>query len=115
MKFRSCFLAMGLVLLLVSTVRAQDGQNRGEPGGGNRIQRLFKNVNLTPVQRSQVDSIVQYHRSQAQRANNGAGNDAARREMLRQDIADIRPLLTRQQLEVFDRNAAAAMEQRRRD
>jgi len=62
-----------------------------------------------------VDSILEYHRSRAPRSTGGEGNDAARREVLRQDIADIRTILTREQLEVFDRNAAVVMEPRRRD
>ena len=114
MKVRHYFLAAGLTLLALSAAQAQNGQN----GGGNaagRIQRLFKGVNLTQAQRSSVDSIVEYHRSRAPRNNSGEGNDAARREVLRQDIADIRTILTGAQLEVFDRNAAAVMEQRRRD
>lgn len=117
MRLRGFLVVFALATFAAATAQAQDNQNNpaAERGGGNsRAQRLFKDITLTPAQKTKVDSIVAHHRAQSQAATEGGSADGARRDLMRRQVADLRLVLTKEQQEVFDRNAAA-MDQRRRD
>ncbi len=117
---------LSAVLLALSSgaALAQGGQPMGGMGQGQgpggfaqrRLQALLNGITLTPAQQKSVDSIVQATQAQMPAFTPGQAPDPAAREtrrtlMMRQD-STIKALLTADQQQIWDRNAAN-MPQRR--
>lgn len=101
MRFRSTAITLGLVLLSLGTAHAQNRDQQGNPGD-RRMQVLFKDITLTPAQKTRVDSIM--HRDRE--AGGREGNPDQRRELFRKQLADVRLVLNPDQQAVFDRNVS---------
>ena len=106
MKLRVALIAFVVALLAIPAAQAQE---RG-PGerGERRMQMMFKDITLTAVQKTSVDSIMAFYRQQMGPMTPGSPPDSAaraqRRSLMQKQNADIRALLTREQQPVFDRN-----------
>jgi len=111
-------LAAAMLVLVATTVQAQGGA-AGAPGtppqgggAGRMNEMLFKDITLTPEQKTKVDSIQTASR-EASRALMQAGGmqDSTTRakmtELRTKQYADIRAVLTAEQQVVFDKNVAA--------
>ena len=119
MKTIKVILAAALVMFALPAA-AQEAQ--GGPGGmgggqGRMNALLFKDITLTEVQKTKVDSIQAAGR-EAMRAQMQAGgmqaggmqDSTARAKMMEtraKQMAEIRALLTAEQQVVFDKNLAA--------
>jgi len=104
MKLRTALVAFLLAFLAVPAAQAQDRA----PGGERRIQMMFKDITLMPVQKTSIDSIIAEYRRQARSMTPDTRPDstarANRRALMQKQNADIRALLTREQQPIFDRN-----------
>lgn len=104
MRLRAAFVPFVLAILAAPLAQAQ---NR-DGGGERRMQMMFKDITLTAVQKSSVDSILAHYREQRGPMTPGSRPDSAtmatRRGLMQKQNADIRALLTREQQPVFDRN-----------
>ncbi len=82
------------------------------------MEMLFKGIDLTGAQKTQVDSIQAAYRAQMPARTPGQAPDpsarAAMRETMQKETADIRKVLTPDQQKVFDKNVED-MRNRRRD
>ena len=112
-------LYLALIPLALMTTSAVAQQMGGGPGGADRRQQmLFKDITLTPVQQAQVDSIHGVYREKMQAMGRPAMGDTAamaqRRQVMTQEQADLRVVLTKDQQAIFDKNVAD-MNQRMRD
>jgi Spy/CpxP family protein refolding chaperone len=117
MKLRATLAVLALALVAAPAVRAQS------PGGGpgeRRMQMMFKDITLTASQKMAVDSILASHRREAEpmaaRSRPDSATMAHRRGLMQKQNAEIRAVLTREQLPVFDRNLEemrSAMQRRR--
>lgn len=91
---------------------------QGAPGGfaQRRMQALLQGITLTPAQQARVDSIVAATSAQLPAFTPGQMPDSASRarrmELTARQDSTIRALLTPEQQQAWDRNAAA-MPQRR--
>ena len=105
MKLRIAFIPLALTLISGSASQAQTPRQGGAEG---RTQMLFKDITLTTAQQAKVDSIVGHYRSQMSPMTPGTPRDsatmAARRALIQKQNADLRLVLTKEQLPVFDRN-----------
>ena len=105
MKLGSALLALALAVIAVPAVSAQE---RGQGQDQRRMQMMFKDITLTPAQKTGVDSIMAHYRTRLGPMTPGSRPDsatmAARRGLMQKQNADIRALLTGEQLPVFDRN-----------
>jgi Spy/CpxP family protein refolding chaperone len=84
-------------------------------GGGRRGDMMLKDLNLTEEQHDQVRAIRDRYRSQAETLRkNGAGRDSTSREqfhsMMKQEMSDIRAILTPDQQKQFDDKMAKMKE-----
>ena len=99
-----CATALGL---FASSALAQRPSGRGP---GRRSQMLFKDITLTPEQQAKVDSIQVRYREQMPAFTRGSPPDSATREkvrgLFRQELDEIRVVLTADQQKVFDKNVA---------
>lgn len=111
--------AMAFSLGAVATVsQAQNpapGPGQGGPGanrGARRMQMLMQGITLGTEQQTRVDSIVAAYRAQMPAMTPGTPPDSAtmarRRELMTQQDAAVRAVLTAEQQTVFDRNVEAA-------
>ena len=104
MKIRAGLVAFLLALMAAPMVQAQE---RGE-GSERRMQMMFKDITLTGVQKTKIDSVMSHYRSQMTPMTPGSPPDSAamasRRSLMQKQNSDIRLLLTREQQPVFDRN-----------
>ncbi len=101
--------------------RAQS-QNDGDGsrmrhGGGRRGDMMLRDLNLTKEQHDQVRAIRDRYRQQAESLRkNGAGRDSTSREqfrsMMKQEMSDIRAVLTPDQQKKFDDKMAKMKERR---
>jgi Spy/CpxP family protein refolding chaperone len=100
-------IAAGLTLG-AAAARAQDAPAGRRPG--RRMEMLFKDITLTPEQRSKIDSIQGHYREQMPSFTPGSPPDSATREKIRglfqRERDDIRAVLTPDQQKVYDRNVA---------
>lgn len=104
MRIRAGLVATLLFLMAAPGVHAQE---RGQ-GSERRMQMMFKDITLTGVQKTTIDSIMAHYRSQMTPMSPGSPPDSAamasRRARLQKQNSDIRLLLTPEQQPVFDRN-----------
>jgi Spy/CpxP family protein refolding chaperone len=95
---------------------------QGGPGGGpaafaaRRMQALLQGITVTPAQQARIDSIVTAFSAQMPAFTPGQMPDSAsrarRRELTVRQDSTVRAVLTPEQQQVWDRNAAN-MPQRR--
>jgi Spy/CpxP family protein refolding chaperone len=116
---RNRIAALGSAMLLCATALAAQATTpaggQAAPGGGNfgerRMQMLFQGITLTAQEQAKVDSIRAAYRSQLPAYTPGTPPDSATRakmhEVMEQENAAIRAVLTPDQQQVFDRNLAA--------
>ena len=112
-------LGAALVLAVAPMANAQTGGGTGGGRGGARMmEMLFKGIDLTDVEKAQVDSIQAAYRAKMPAMTPGQAPDpsarAARRETMQKETADLRNVLTPDQQKVFDKNVEE-MRSRRRD
>lgn len=111
--------AAALVLAAAPMAHAQAGGQSGSGArGGNRMmEMLFKGIDLTDVEKAQVDSIQAAYRARMPARTPGQAPDpsarAARREAMQKETADLRSVLTPEQQKVFDKNVEAMRSMRR--
>ncbi len=90
----------------------------GGRGGGRMMAMLFKGIDLTDSEKSQVDSIQAAYRAKMPARTPGQAPDpsarAAMREIMQKETADLRNVLTPDQQKVFDKNVED-MRNRQRD
>ncbi len=114
MKLHCPLLLAALLALPVSLAYAQNPSGRGP---GRRMQVLLNNITLTPAQQAKVDSIQAHYRAQMPSFTPGTPPDSATREQVRgrfrQELDDIRAVLTADQQKVFDKNLAEMRQGRR--
>jgi Spy/CpxP family protein refolding chaperone len=120
MKLRTALVTLILAVLAIAPAQAQ-ARERGPGGNGERrMQMMFKDITLTASQKMAVDSILASHRREAEpmaaRSRPDSATMAHRRGLMQKQNAEIRAVLTREQLPVFDRNREemrSAMQRRR--
>jgi Spy/CpxP family protein refolding chaperone len=117
MKLRTLMIPVVLAFLSVSSAHAQgSSQGNGSPDE-RRIQMMFKDITLTPAQKTKVDSVVAHYKSEMGPMTPGAQPDSAamarRRSLMQKRTTDIRALLTKEQLPAFDKNVEEMRAQRR--
>ena len=103
------FLAAAACLALVAIAPKAHAQGGGQGGGRGRMtEMLFKDITLSDVQKTKVESIVAYYRAQMPPRTEGSPPDSAamakRREVMSKQNADLRKLLNADQQKVFDAN-----------
>lgn len=90
-------------------------QGPGGPGGPaafaqRRVQTLLQGITVTPAQQARIDSIVTAMTAQMPAFTPGQMPDSAsrarRRELTMRQDSTIRAMLTTEQQQVWDRNAA---------
>jgi Spy/CpxP family protein refolding chaperone len=115
-------LGAALVLAVAPMANAQAGGGMGGNGGGRggarMMEMLFKGIDLTDVEKAQVDSIQAVYRAKMPARTPGQAPDpsarAAMRENMQNETADLRSVLTPDQQKVFDKNVED-MRNRQRD
>ncbi len=112
-------LGAALVLAIAPMANAQAGGGMGGGGrGGRMMAMLFKGIELTDVEKAQVDSIQAAYRAKMPARTPGQAPDpsarAAMRETMQKETADLRSVLTPDQQKVFDKNVED-MRNRQRD
>ncbi len=117
MKLRTAIFPLVLALLSVSSAHAQgSGQANGSPDE-RRIQTMFKDVTLTPAQKTRVDSIMAHYKTEMGPNTPGTQPDSAtmarRRTLMQKRTVDLRTILTKEQLPAFDKNVEEMRNQRR--
>ena len=114
---RSHVALVGMALACVLAPARASAQNPPERGPGRRLEMLFKDITLTPVQQAKIDSIQSHYREQMPSFSPGNPPDSATRErvraLFRHEIDDFRAVLTADQQPTFDRNVQAMRERRR--
>lgn len=110
----------GAALLLAAApmAHAQSGGQSGRANGGARMmEMLFKGIDLTDAEKSQVDSIQSAYRAKMPAMTPGQAPDpsarTARREAMQKETADLRSVLTPDQQKVFDKNVEDMRNMRR--
>ena len=122
--FRRIAVAVTVLALGAGAAVAQNppqGPGQGGPGGGpaafaaRRMQALLQGITVTPAQQARMDSIVAAFSAQMPAFTPGQMPDSARarrRELTARQDSTVRAVLTPEQQQVWDRNAAN-MPQRR--
>lgn len=111
-------LGAALILAVAPMANAQAGGGMGGGRGGARMmETLFKGIELTDVQKTQVDSIQAAYRAKMPARTPGQAPDpsarAAMRETMQKETADLRQVLTPDQQKVFDKNVEEMRNRRR--
>ena len=116
MKSYVMLMGIALAALAVFPGRAP-AQNPMSRGPSRRMEILFKDITLTPVQQAKIDSIQSHYREQMPSFTPGSPPDSATRErvraLFRHELDDFRAVLTPDQQPTFDRNVQAMRERRR--
>ena len=94
------------------------GGGGGAGGGGARMQEaLFKGITLSSAQQTKIDSIRAAYRASAGDASGGSemspDDRQKRRQAMRQQVTDMRAVLTPDQQPQYDQNVAAIRTQTR--
>ena len=113
---RPHFAIVGMALCAIAALPPRAAaQNRGP---GRRMEILFKDITLTPAQRTKIDSIQSHYRDQMPSFNPGSPPDSTTREkvrtLFRHELDDFRAVLTADQQPMFDRNVATMRARRGR-
>lgn len=112
---RIAMMVAALSISMTAVARAQDpqpqGQGGGRPGRGMNMQMLLKDVNPTPAQQAQIDSITKKYGAERQGLMEAArnGDQEARgkmRELMTKQTDAIKAVLTDDQKKQFDKNVA---------
>jgi len=97
------------------------GPGQGGPGGnvmGRRVGMLLQGITVTPAQQARIDSIVSATMARMPAMTPGTPPDSAtraqRRELTMRQDSTIRAMLTPEQQQVWDRNAASMPQPGRR-
>jgi Spy/CpxP family protein refolding chaperone len=106
-------LGAALVLAVAPVATAQGGGRAGGQGGGRggarMMESLFKGIDLTAAEKTQIDSIQKAYRAKMPQRTPGQAPDpsarAAMRENMQKETADLRSVLTADQQKIFDKNA----------
>ena len=110
-------LGAALVLAVAPMVNAQAGGGNGGRGGARMMETLFKGIDLTDVEKAQVDSIQTAYRAKMPAMTPGQAPDpaarSAMRENMQQETADLRMVLTADQQKTFDKNVEEMRNRRR--
>ncbi len=111
-------LGAALILAVAPMANAQAGGGMGGGRGGARMmETLFKGIELTDVQKTQIDSIQAAYRAKMPARTPGQAPDpsarAAMRETMQKETADLRQVLTPDQQKVFDKNVEEMRNRRR--
>ena len=81
------------------------------------MEMLFKGIDLTDAEKSQVDSIQAAYRAKMPAMTPGQAPDPSaresRREAMQKETADLRSVLTPDQQKVFDKNVEEMRSMRR--
>ena len=109
---RIAMMVAALTLSVSTIARAQDPQPQGQGGGrgrGMNMQALLKDVNPTPAQQAQIDSITKKYGAERQSLMEAArgGDQEARgkmRELMTKQTDAIKAVLTDDQKKIFDKN-----------
>jgi Spy/CpxP family protein refolding chaperone len=108
MKLTRIAALIGIMALAAPAAYAQGGGGGGQGGRGRGVERLLQGVTLTDAQKASVDSIGQAFRAQLPPGQPGAQPDSAARakrmEVMQQQYAAVRAVLTAEQQKVFDKN-----------
>jgi len=98
---------VGMLALAAPAAYAQGGGG-GQGGPGRGMQMLMEGITLTDVQKASVDSIGQAYRAQMPPMTQGTPPDSATRakrmEVMQNQYAAVRTVLTADQQKVFDKN-----------
>jgi Spy/CpxP family protein refolding chaperone len=107
MKLTRIVALAGMVALAAPAAFAQGGGG-GQGGQGRGMQRLMQGITLTEKQQASVDSIQKVYRAQMPATTPGTPPDSATRakgrEVMQQEYAAVRTVLTPDQQKVFDKN-----------
>jgi len=99
-------LLAALVAFAAPAAHAQSGNGQGR--GGNRMEMLMQGITLTDAQKTSVDSIVTASRALMPPMQQGTPPDSATRakrmEIMQNQLAAVRKVLTPEQQKVFDEN-----------
>lgn len=111
-------LGAALILAVAPMANAQAGGGMGGGRGGARMmETLFKGIELTDVQKTQIDSIQAAYRAKMPARTPGQAPDpsarTAMRETMQKETADLRQVLTPDQQKVFDKNVEEMRNRRR--
>jgi Spy/CpxP family protein refolding chaperone len=100
--------ALAGMVALAPAAYAQGGGGQG--GQGRGMQMVMQGITLTDKQKASVDSIQQAYRAQMPAMTPGTQPDSATRakrmEVMQNQYAAIRTVLTADQQKVFDKNLA---------
>jgi Spy/CpxP family protein refolding chaperone len=107
MKLARIAALVGLTALAAPAAYAQSGG--GQQGGrGRQMEMVMQGITLTDAQKASVDSIAQAARAQMPPMQQGTPPDSAARakrmEVMQQQLAAVRTVLTPDQQKVFDKN-----------
>jgi Spy/CpxP family protein refolding chaperone len=107
MKLRTALVTLILAVLAIAPAQAQ-ARERGPGGNGERrMQMMFKDITLTASQKMAVDSILAIPRRDAEQMAAPSRPDYAtmahRRGLMQKQDAEMRGVLSRGQLPVFER------------
>jgi len=107
-KVRLAMMAAAIFLGVSTVARAQDPQQQSRGNRPNMAAMLFKDITLTPVQQTKVDSITGKYREQMQ-ALRAAGGDqqemrTKNRELQEKQRDELKAILTDDQKKTFDKN-----------
>ena len=107
-KVRLAMMAAVMFLGVSTVARAQDPQQQSRGNRPNMAAMLFKDITLTPVQQTKVDSITGKYREQMQ-ALRAAGGDqqemrTKNRELQEKQRDELKAILTDDQKKTFDKN-----------
>ena len=107
-KVRLAMMAAAMFLGVSTVARAQDPQQQSRGNRPNMAAMLFKDITLTPVQQTKVDSITGKYREQMQ-ALRAAGGDqqemrTKNRELQEKQRDELKAILTDDQKKTFDKN-----------
>lgn len=86
----------------------------GMRGGPGRDMRMFEGITLSDAQRATVDSIRTSYRSRMMEARQSGGDRAHFRQMMQEQFAAIRAVLTPEQQATFDKNVERMRSERGR-
>ena len=96
-----------LVVMAAPAAYAQGGGGQGR-GPGRQMEMLMQGITLTDAQKVKVDSIAQADRAQMPAFTPGQPPDSAARakrmEIMQQQTAAVRAVLTAEQQTTFDKN-----------
>jgi Spy/CpxP family protein refolding chaperone len=129
LRFRAALIAAGMLFWAAGAHASTTGQGTSQDttqradSGATRMRRdrladALKGIQLSNAQRAKVDSIRAKYRDSITALQPGPGMSQDKRQqfrnLMRQQFADIRNVLTSEQQQVFDKNVEQMRANRRR-